>query len=205
MSSPTIHPELQAAADRLLHAGGYLRYLVAAMRPNEHDRHCRTTDLTVRQTFAHLAGWIEAEAAGIEACLRGEQDFEQLLADTDDGGSTIVPAAAAAESAVVPELLQRYNRAYVRILAAFRAMPPEMATLSIGEATVAALLLGRSTHAQSHAVDFAEALPRLRFDPLLLDWALSPVAPGAGLSDRQTKLLDAASAYVKSRREGHDS
>jgi hypothetical protein len=194
-------PELRAAADRLMHTGGYLAYLAAEMRPKERERHCRATGLTVRQTFGHIVQWLEQEADTLDRYLGGEPVFD---APFDEH---VINAGFAERSRETPlaELLARYNRGCGRMCAVYERVTPEMAAASVGDKTVGDLALQWTAHFQHHAVDFAEALPRLRFDPLLLDWALSPISADEAESARQLKLIEAARAYFKSQEESDDS
>ena len=194
-------PELQAAADRLMHTGGYLRHLAAEMRPNELERHCKATGLTVRQTIGHIVLWLEFEVGRNRRFLDGEDVIEESL-DVDDVNRGF---ADAARETSVAELLGRYMHAYHEQVQIYGHVTSELAAQPVRGTTVAGLLLELTAHFQHHAVDFAEALPRLRFDPLLLDWALHPRSPDPSEGTRQEKLAEAARAYLKSREDTDDA
>jgi len=194
-------PELRAAADRLMHTSGYLHHLADEMRPKELDRHCKATGLTVRQTIGHIVLWLEFEVGRNRRFLDGEGVLEESLDEHEVNGGF----AEASRETPVAELLERYVHAYRAQLEVYGRIAPELAAQPVRGTTVAGLLLELTAHFQHHAVDFAEALPRLRFDPLLLDWALHPRSPDAAEAARQDKLADAARAYLKSREDVHDS
>jgi hypothetical protein len=184
-----------------MHTGGYLAYLAAEMRPKEHERHCRATGLTARQTFGHIVQWLEQEVDTLARYLDGEPVFDAPLDEH------VINAGFAERSRETPlaELLTRYRQAYQRMLGLYERVTPELAAETVEGKTVGELALQWTAHFQHHAVDFAEALPRLRFDPLLLDWALNPISPDPAESARQLKLLEAARIYFKSQEDADDS
>ncbi len=194
-------PELHAAADRLMHTGGYLRHLAAEMRPNELERHCKATGLTVCQTIGHIVLWLEQEARALERYVAGEAVFDE----TPDEEAINREFAEQSNDMSLAALLTRYTRACERTLETYGRMTAEMAAVPVGDKPLSTLALQWTGHPQRHAVDFAEALPRLRFDPLLLDWALHAELREPLELQRQLKLAEAARAYLKSREDSDDA
>lgn len=198
---PELAPELRAAADRLMHTGGYLRYLASEMRTNELERHCKATGLTVRQTFGHIVLWLECEVERSGQLLGGEDVLEASL-DVDDVNRGF---AEASRYSPLTELIERFLKAYRAQIAVYARVSSEMGAREVRGTTVSALLLELTAHGQRHAVDFAEALPRLRFDPLLLDWALAAQLREPDELHRQLKLAAAARAHLRAREESDDA
>ena len=194
-------PELRAAADRLMHTGGYLRHLANEMRANELERHCKATGLTVRQTVGHIVLWLELEARALGRYVAGEAMFDEPF----DEEAINREFAEQSKEAPIAELLTRYRHAYDRTVETYGRVTAEMAAVPVGDTRLATLALQWTGHPERHALDFAEALPRLRFDPLLLDWALHAELRDPSELHRQLKLAEAARAYLKSREDTDDA
>lgn len=194
-------PELRAAADRLMHTEAYLRHIAAELRPNEHERHCKATGLSVRQTCGHLAQWLEQEAATAERFIAGEPVFEEPF---DEDALNREFSAKLGDTSTAA-LVGRFGAAREQMLGLYSRVTPEMAAAPVGDTTFGLLLLQWTAHPQRHALDFAEALPRLRFDPLLLDWALAAELRERSELERQLKLAEAARAYLRAHEEPDDA
>ncbi len=145
-------PVLRAAADQFIFDIATLKHIAELAGEAGLDSVCEATGWTVRQTLAHLAGAMEGYAAAIES------------------GTGAGQAPAEFDAAVpVAEIFDRYDRARDRVTAAFERfgaaplapVPPVVDDFDQW-----------MDHIPRHSIDLLEALPGVRLDALVLNWAM---------------------------------
>lgn len=191
-----MEPVLRAAADRLIHNGGLLAYVTAHASELGLDRTVEATGLTVRQTIGHIVAWTERDADAMDGIVPDNE--------TTDRDAFNRQVAEREKDADAADLLRRYGRARDRLIAAFERIPPELANRPAGPGTLAQVVNIWTAHPGPHALDFAEALPEIAFDALLLEWALHAIPASDSDRARQDALRDRARAYYASLPPGED-
>lgn len=195
-----MEPILRAAADRLIHHTAYLRYVVEQMTPEELEQTCAATGFTMRETLAHCVLWLEwIEPPARKLIAEGAETFEPLDDDAMNAAARERLGAIA-----VPELLERMAAARDELIAAFAGATHARTVEPLGSDSIGATLLRWTTHLERHALDFAETLPELRYDSLLLDWTLSADYRDEGEAARQAKLIEDVRAYLATLPEDDD-
>lgn len=161
-------PEVRALADRFIYDTATLKYIAVNAPADALDRSTPGSGWTVRQTLAHLA---ENQVRYGETVARwlGEEPGLKLPGDPH------AENAAAAErnaSAPVASILAIFDRSVREIVTASDQIDESMAAREIGGWPVMRVLNAWASHAQGHAVDIVTALPELKADPMVLNWAL---------------------------------
>jgi uncharacterized damage-inducible protein DinB len=178
-------PEVRAVADRFIMDAANLKYLATRIPKGGLERPVEAVGWTVRQTIGHLVAWQERYARMID----------DLLADTPtaagfDSDEFNAAAAEQARSTPLPDLLGRLDLATARLLALFEGMPPGTEDREVAGHRLADLLRPWSEHIAEHGIDLLDALPEVRFDPMILNWILYAVYSGdARRLERQVSLM----------------
>ncbi len=180
-----VNPALQAAIDRFWLDGATLIYLASLVDDTLAARRCPSTAWTVRQTLAHLAESPVWYADAAEHLASGRPGFPS---DPDPTARNAEQAARHADTPI-EELatLLAVNRA--RALDALRALPSSRYLEFPGGHLASAVANEWSLHYAEHAFDFLEALPELRTDALLIDWAFWADFEDDALNRRREALI----------------
>ncbi|MCC6383244.1 MAG: DinB family protein [Dehalococcoidia bacterium] len=175
---------LRALADRLIWDVANVRYVAERLPRGGLDRRPAEGERTVREILAHLAASQQRFAQEAEALARG--DSLAAANEATSGRATgRRPAPGLAESL---QALAAARDATIAALEPVTAAQLDSASPDAG--TVRKLLQKHSCHLAHHALDFADALPELRFDPMVLNWALYvDCTDDVALGRRQAKLL----------------
>ena len=161
-------PEVRALADRFIYDTATLKYIAANAPQDGLDRSTPGAGWTVRQTLAHLA---ENQVRYAETIARWLGDEPGLRLP---GDPTQENAAAAERNAGAPvaSIIAMFDRSVREIVSASDQVDEAKAAGEIGGWPVMRVLNAWASHAQGHAVDIVTALPELKTDPMVLNWAL---------------------------------
>lgn len=174
-------PALRALADRLIWDVANVRSVVERLPRGGLERRPAEGGRTLREIVAHLAAHQQALAQEALAVARGEA----AAAADERAKAQLAPALPLAESLAV---LAAARDTLIATLEPLTAAQLEQ-TLGNGM-TFGQLLEQRSRHLAHHSLDFADALPELRFDPMVLNWVLyADCGDDADLGRRQARLL----------------
>lgn len=186
-------PELRAIADRFIMDTANLKYLASGVPRGGLERPVEPLGWSVRQTIGHLVVWQEAYLDGLPALMRGDQ-----LEPGFDIDAFNAKGAEQTTATPLPDLLARVDLALVRLLSLLESAPAGFEDARVGSARVGDLLRGWSTHLAEHSIDLVDALPELRFDPMILNWVLYADygEDGRRLDRQQTLLADVRDHFV---------
>ncbi len=178
--------EVQALADKLVFDVAMLKHLATNLPRGGLER-AVPGGWTVRQVLAHLAA---AQAMCVEASdrfLAGEPpvppDFDPDRANAE--------AAPRYSQARLPEVLSGLSATRDAMLSRFEQLTAGQLASPFGRVpNLRTVLAASSRHAEGHALDLVDALPRLRLDPMVLNWVLHADYSGsAERNARQQKLF----------------
>jgi hypothetical protein len=197
-------PAVRAVADRLTWEGGLVRYMLEALPEEVLDRPAPSLEgWTVRQAFAHLAVAEQLHADTLERFLAGEPPRPPGFDIDAFNAETIAAQREADPQDIADQLAEARDHLFV-LLERLDAGTLEQEMLP--GRTVEAALARWAEHYSEHAWDIIEAVPELRFDPLLLNWLLRIDYTGhpslaERLGDRQRQLLHDAREWVAHQEE----
>lgn len=160
-------PAVRAAADRFILDAANLKYLASCIPKGGMDRSVEALGWTVRQVIGHLVASQERYGQTIALLLaddppapgRGVEEFNAQVAEQT-------------RSTPLPDLLGRLDLATARLLALCERIPSEPSDYKLDGLCLADALGPWSTHVAEHGIDLVDALPELRFDPMILNWIL---------------------------------
>jgi len=179
-------PSVRAVADRFIFDTATVKYIAAALPPGGLDRVVASTGWTVRQLIHHLGSATMSAADALERATRAEQ----LLPETFTPAEFNRRAVEESRSMPLLEVLGLLDAARDRMLRALEAVPEVLLPATFGRHTLVELLTDWSLHSVQHGLDFADTLPELRHDPMVLNWLLyADYSDDAGRTARQAKLL----------------
>lgn len=161
-------PELRALADRFIFEQATVKHIASLAPPDAFERTVHGGGWTVRQLFAHLAACLGDYQALIERLLRDEPPLGGWDRDASNRQTSKRFASASLD-----ELLALFGSGLNGLIAAMAAIPDERLTEPLGPGDVLSCLQALGEHYLSHAIVLVDALPEVRFDPLVLNWLLS--------------------------------
>jgi len=182
-----VTPETRAAADRVILDVANVKYLAMTLGKGDLDRRCEATGWTIRQTIGHLAASLQVygEALPRMAAAVGAAeepfDWDVLNAET----------ARRTAATPLPALLDALSRGRDATIEALLALSEQdLAQPVTASVPLRAVIAAWMTHLSDHAIDFADALPLARFDPMLLNWVLhADYSTSAPRLARQQQLM----------------
>jgi hypothetical protein len=193
-------PSIRAIADRLILDTANVKYIAASLPGDALDRSVLGGEWTVRQLIHHLGSATMGAAEALERATRGEQ----LLPDAFTPEEFNRRAAEESRSMPLSEILGLLDAARDRMLRALEAVPQELLPEMFGRHTLLELVTDWSLHYVQHGLDFADALPELRHDPMVLNWLLHADYSDSGeRTARQAKLLAEVREMHAAFAEGH--
>lgn len=180
-------PQLRAAADKLIFDLANVKVVATALPKGALDRRVEATGRTLRETFAEIAARQYAQAEGTASYFAGRQ--------LDAAGLEDEPAyqrerKRLGHKPALKDVFSSLEQSRDRLIRAYEAAAPPDEALS-------AELRRQAHHIEPHAIDFAEAAPEIRLEPMLLTWALeADFGDDAALSARQLRLYEAVRAEL---------
>jgi len=180
-------PELRAAADRLLFDFGHLKYIAACLPKQGLDRTVPGSTWTVRQVIGHIS----ADAMGKSEAVARFLDGQPPVPPGWDADNANALAAASSGRASLPSLVARLDAAWQATVDVYERIDPDTAARDFFGTALADVLTRWSRHTTVHGMELVDAIPELRFDPMLLNWLLGvdfDWAPDAAA--RQRKLWE---------------
>ena len=162
-------PAVRAIADRMILDSANLKYIAAILPRGGLGRIVPGTGWTVRQVIGHVGDAEARHVAAMERLLAGATPFPADY-DRDDAN-----AASAQRDAKAPlkSLVARIDDAVSRSVPLYECVTASIAaSRARGKDTLAVLLDRWSRHYVAHGIDLVDALPEIRFDPMLLNWLL---------------------------------
>lgn len=195
-----MEPILRAAADRLIHHTAYLAYVAGEMTPEELEERCEASGYTMRETIGHCVLWMERFVSLVHLLLtEGAAAYERPNADAVNADEREAMGSDDREG-----LLRRMAVARDAIIAEYATATAPRLSEPLHDDTIGETIHRWTAHLERHALDFAETLPELRYDPLLLDWALSANLKNADEAARQAKFIEDVRAYLASLPDDED-
>lgn len=189
-------PAIRALADRFTYDTATLKYVAAAAPEGGLDRMTEGSGWSVRQVLAHLALNQQRYADTVEQWLRDPRS-------ADPGGDpTDVNARMATETSDLPpeRIIAIFDDSIRRLVAATDQVEEPALEQPLGLWNVVDVLASWSRHAGAHARDLVSALPELRTDPMVLNWALFIDFSGRPESaEWQARLLSEVRAIIQAR------
>lgn len=161
-------PEVRAAADRFILETANVKSVATKLPAGGLERQVVGEQRTVRQLLAHLASATDAAAEAVRRVIRGEAMLPPGFTPDEFNRQ----AAEAAASIPLPEVIGRLDGSRDRMLEALGAVPDALFGELAGRHTLLELVTDWSLHYVRHALDLADTLPELRFDPMVLDCLL---------------------------------
>jgi uncharacterized damage-inducible protein DinB len=182
-------PEIRAAADRFILDTANVKYVATHLPPGGLEREVQGFGWTVRQLLAHIASNHERYAVRLAGILAGEAP--PATRDRAAGDRLNDQAARRARKTPSREIVRQLDESLVRIVASLDALPPDAATRNLGGRPLPERVTDWSKHCAEHGIDLIDALPELRFDPLMLNWLLYVDYTGDTAREaRQNQLLE---------------
>ena len=160
-------PEVRAVADRFILDAANLKYVASVIPMGGLDRPLVALGWTVRQTIGHVVASQERYSRTIADLLADAVATASFDVDEFNAG-----AAEQTRSTPLPDLLGRLDLATARLLALFEQMPSGVEEREVGGHSLADLLGPWSEHVAEHGIDVVDALPEVRYDPMILNWIL---------------------------------
>ncbi|MBI5948378.1 MAG: maleylpyruvate isomerase N-terminal domain-containing protein [Chloroflexi bacterium] len=161
-------PPLRAAADRLLFDFGHVKYIAANLPKKGMDRVVPGSEWTVRQVIGHLSADLLGQSEAVARFLAGQppvppgwdlQAANERAAATDAGAS-------------LRSLVARLDTAWLATNDVYERIDDTTAASDFRGSPLVDVLSRWTRHTTAHGMDLIEALPELRYDPMLLNWIL---------------------------------
>lgn len=182
-------PAIRAAADRFILDTANVKYIATNLPAGGLERPVEGFGWTVRQLLAHIATNQDRYAVRLAGVVAGEPPPPSRDAPARDRLND--QAAVRARRMPSRQIVRQLDDALSRIVRALEALPAAAASSNVGDRTLAERVTAWSKHCSEHGIDLIDALPELRFDPLMLNWLLYADYTGdAARSTRQRSLLD---------------
>jgi uncharacterized damage-inducible protein DinB len=179
-------PSVRAVADRFIFDTANVKYIAANLPPAGLDRVVASTGWTVRQTIGHLARAQQAYATAIDGFVRGIQPDMATL-DPDQANARNVAETSAT---ALDDLVALLEASLVQLVDACARINDDLARSTFVRWPLLDVLSASSRHSVVHGLDFADALPELRHDSMVLNWLLyADYSGNAERTERQAKLL----------------
>lgn len=160
-------PEVRAIADRFILDTANLKYVAANLPEGALDRRVEALNWTVRQMIGHFVVWQEGYVEVLPAMIRNEPPTAEF-----DLASFNANGAEQTANTPLPEMVARLDAALSQLLKLLTQMPKAAGDQPLGSGTLTDLLRYWSLHMSEHSIDLVDTLPELRFDPMILNWAL---------------------------------
>lgn len=197
-----MHPHLRAAADKLIFDVAAAKHVAAAMPRKALDRAAAGGGHTLRETFAEMAARQAGHADGLRRYVDGGLAVPGDLAGEPGYGRERKHLGARPSLKSVCASLEASRDALIGLFA--ELSDAQVLTL-VGHVALGDALLEGAHHMEPAALDFAEALPEIRLDPLLLNWALdADFGEDEALNRRQLALFDLVKDDLEAMREADD-
>ena len=181
--------DIRAAADRFILDTANVKYIAANLPPGGLEREVAGFGWTVRQLLAHIATNHERYAVRLAGILAGEAPAPPR--DRATGDRLNDQAARRARKTPSREIVRQLDEALVRIVGVLEALTPAAASGELGDRPLVERVTAWSRHCAEHGIDLVDALPELRFDPLMLNWLLYVDYTGdAAREAQQHRLLE---------------
>lgn len=184
-------PELHAAADRIVFDVANAKYAGAIAGKRGLERKAPGSEWTVRQALGHLAFALHRYADVIPAFAAGEPaHFDPESDNVDD--------ARRSAKLPLPDILDTMAAGRDRLIAVLETLDEAALDRPVrGDLRLRGVVAAFAGHAEHHAIDFADALPRARMDPVILNWVLHADYTGRpALFERQQKLAAEVRAVI---------
>lgn len=190
-------PEIRAAADRFILDTANVKYIATNLPPGGLEREVEGFGWSVRQLLAHVATNYERYAARLGGVVAGEplsRDWDRATSDRLNN-----QAARRAKRTPSRQIVRQLDEALIRLVGLLAGLPPGAADADFGGRSLVERVTDWSKHCAEHGIDFIDALPELRFDPLMLNWLLYVDYTGdVEREARQRRLLeDVRERYAK--------
>jgi hypothetical protein len=184
-------PELSAIADRFIYEQATLKHILVVLPPDTLDRKLDGRGQTVRQLLIHLARSLDGYAKAIDSWLRAEQPLTAW-----DPHATLETVRGESAPTSPSEIGARLGSGLNALISCLKSIPDERleAPPDSGDPIGALKLLGN--HCLAHAPELVDALPEIRYDPLVLNWLLSATFQSEKDNAWQTRLHDDAREYI---------
>ncbi|MCC7364038.1 MAG: DinB family protein [Dehalococcoidia bacterium] len=182
-------PEMRAFADKLILDVANVQYVAAMAGKRGLEARVPGGEWTVRQVLGHLAFALEASAQAIPGLAEPSAEAAPIDRDARNAGF-----AAQSADMPLPDILARMSEARDGCIAAAADLTDEQLDRVVpGQGTVRGVLRSWLPHFEEHSLDLADALPKLRLDPMVLNWILyADMTYRPALLARQQKLATEA-------------
>jgi hypothetical protein len=184
-------PELRAILDRFMYEQATVTHIVMPLPAEGAERVVDGTGWTIRQLVAHFADSQEGYAAAVGRWLAGEP-VEPAGFDRDRANAETARANA---ETPLPELLVRLRKSLRALSAAFHAIPDERLAEPFGAHSAVETFHRWERHYLDHGLDLLDAVPEVRFDPLVLNWILYAEFVDEPSKVRQQQLMQEVRAH----------
>lgn len=192
-------PELRAIADRFIYEQATLKHIAALAPEDALNRTVPGQNWTVRQLLAHLAASLQSYDEIVRRWLAGERTLDDWDPDRVDAAT-----AEAYKTATLAQLFELFGSGLNGLFASLSAIPDDRLAESLGPSDALTTLRGLGAHALGHAIPLVNALPEVRFDPLVLNWVLAAEFEDEESQAWQRQLLGEAREYIASLPEYDD-
>jgi len=194
-------PEMRAAADKLIFDVATTKYVASIIGKRALDRRIDSLGWTVRQLLGHLAFSLETYADQVAALAAGDDSAARI-----DWDAANAEAAEATAKRRLPELLDTMSGARDRCIAEFSRLDEQALERQVRDGmTIRQIVNGCMGHFEEHALDLTDAEPRLRQDPMVLNWILyADFERHPRLKARQEQLVAEVREWLKSEDDGEE-
>lgn len=187
-------PELRALADRFIYEQATVKHIALSMPSDALSRPVHGGEWTVRQLLAHLGSALCEFQRAVEKLVASEDPLDGI--DYEDINRRTAARYATADLA---ELLSLLGSGLNGLVAAFEALPDHRLADPLAASDVLTVLRSLGEHCLQHAIPLVDALPEVRFDPLVLNWLLSADFDDEASTAWQSKLFADAEEYIASQ------
>jgi Mycothiol maleylpyruvate isomerase N-terminal domain len=167
-ATATMTPELRAVLDRFILDTANTKFVAFNLPADALDRQVAGVHGTVRQLFGHIAGsmgWYAEALSGFVVGTAPTSSEGHHERNTDQ--------VARAIDTPLSVLVTQIDGALNGLMQASTALSDEQLSCEfVGRTSTLDTLRTWSRHFAGHGLDFADALPELRFDPMMLNWLL---------------------------------
>lgn len=196
-----MEPDARAYADKLIYDVAMVRYMATSLPKGGLERTV-PGGWTVRQLLGHMGDAQSRYVAAISRALAGEKPFGDGF-DPEQQNAAAAPGFAKAK---LPALLAALVETRDAILGLLEPASQDQldAPFSHGLTLVGALRRW-SGHLEGHALDFIDAAPELRVDPMVLNWLLyADFSAVPAWQERQQKLFEEVREMLEDGEPGAD-
>lgn len=195
-------PAVRAVADRFILDTANVKYIAEYLPKGAEKRRIPGSTWTVGQAIGHLALSHAIYAAIVERLVAGDNrlppGFDPDRTNAEDAKVTLKWPRK--------RLIAELDASLKLLLAAFEKMePPHWETAISDRHPVSEALPAFAQHIAVHGLELVDALPELRFDPIVLNWLLYvDFSASPELFERQQKLFADAREYFREHGEDDD-